>query len=362
MGYNVITSVGIEFESDYINRSRVRGTTSDFSTEHDASIESYAYDHRGQLFKNKLKQNDESVIVGCEFKSRVFAFDYKEDLYDNLCSLLSKLEEMGDSYKSDRSGIHVHICMPYNIHILKSSLRAAAHLEQVFFHLGGMGYENRGIHNNFSFCRPITKYGPSLVPMYDGNYCQCFNLDDLYSAKTVDEFFNRYGDINLQNPPGKYTPVRYHWITLYPLLTYGTIEYRIFNKTYNPLYLYTIIKFCQQVSNTCLTHKFPQLEENSIYSATSISSIINTMKNFIYKYELSLDEKDIMILEEIIKNTPLIKLDDKYCITHLQSSRSDLRRAFNDSYHPPYISTSNAITPKVVTIHNINRNTDPILG
>lgn len=362
MGYPIIESIGIEFETDYINRNRVSRGFNDFNTEHDASIESYAYYHSGELYKNRAKSNDESTVIGCEFKSKVFTFNYKEDLYGSICTLLSELEELGDSYKSMRSGVHVHVCMPYNIHILKSSLRSAAHLEQVFFYLGGMGYTNRGVENGFSFCRPITKYGPILVPAFNGELCQCFNLDDLYDAKTVAEFFNRYGYIDFKNPPSKYNPVRYHWITLYPLLTYGTVEYRIFNKTYNPVYLYTIVKFCQQVANSCLTNKFMQLEENSIYNAHSIDSVIDTMKSFIYKYELCLDDKDVRVLVEIIKNTPMINLKPQYCTSHL-AARNDMRLVFNSEYHTPFIpKSSDIITPKVTTIHTLNNNSSGILG
>lgn len=363
MAYLVIESVGIEFETDYINRGEYQRVGNDFSTEHDASIESYAYKHNGVLYKNKPKSQDNYAVIGCEFKSKVFTFNYKEDLYNRLCDFLSGLEEVGDSYKSMRSGIHVHICMPYNINILKSLLKSAAHLEQVFFYLGGMGYENRGVMNDFSFCRPITKYGPVIVPTYSGEYCQSFNLSDLYEARTVEDFFMKYGYIDLKNPPGKYTPVRYHWITLYPLLTYGTVEYRIFNKTYNPLYLYTIVKFCQQVSNACLTNKFTYLEANSIYDKTDKSVIIDTMESFIYKYELSLDDKDIRILREIINSTPEINMSNKYCHTHL-TARNEVRRMFSESYHPDFIdvNSSTVITPKVTTIHTLSHEKRPELG
>jgi hypothetical protein len=365
MGYPIVETVGIEVETDLINRGDIRHSVDNFTTEHDASIESYAYLHNGIQFKNRPKSTDSHIILGCEFKSRIFTFNYKEDLYDTLCNFLSKMEEMGDSYQSTRSGIHIHICMPYNIQILASSLRAAAHLEQVFFYLGGMGYANRGAINDFSFCRPITKYGPALVPTYNERYCQCFNLKDLYETKSVEEFFYRYGSIDFRNPPGKYTPVRYHWITLYPLLTYGTIEYRIFNKTYNPLYLYTIVKFCQQVSNACLTNKFLQLPENSIYTPNSKDNIIDTLNNFIYKYELPFDITEIRVLEEIINNTPEIVVNNKYCMTHLLSARNDVRQSFSPSYHPPFITVTNnddVITPNVTTIHTLNQNSHSILG
>jgi hypothetical protein len=238
----------------------------------------------------------------------------------------------------------------------------SAHLEQVFFYLGGMGYTNRGIYNDFAYCRPITKTGPIVTATSNGQG-QCFVLDDLYNSKSVREFFYKYGGMTVGNPPGsKYVPIRYHWITLYPLLTYGTVEYRIFNKTMNPNYLYTIVKFCQLVSNEMLSGT-KELPENSIFSPHDKGSVIRTLTSFINKFELDLNECEIKTLISIIERTPDIKLKQEYIYTHLARNGNHMSTIFGDGYCTPNIPMDKVKAPEIITIREFERNqNNPVLG
>jgi hypothetical protein len=353
MQHPIIDSIGIEIETDCIPRGRT-SRVDGFQEDHDASIESIGWTDSkcpGLFFSKPLSTKSGQVTLGTEYKSSVLTLNLNEDIYPVLCKALYDIESKGEGYESKRSGIHVHVCMPYNLDIIKNLFNICAHLEQVFFYLGGMGYGNRGVDNDFAFCRPITKCGPPVIPTVNG-LGQCFVLEDLLSSKTIKELFNRYGGISIDNPPNKYTPVRYTWVTIYPLLNLGTVEFRIFNKTLNPNYLYSIVKLCQFVCNTSLRNSETELPVNSIYTPHTKEQVLDTLNKFIYSFSNYLTNTDVLTLQTIIKRTPDINLKENYFYTHLLA-RNRLANVFNNSYCTPVIDTSLVTVPRVITIHEL---------
>lgn len=365
MNRPIIESIGIEIETDNIIRGANNSLDNNryFVQDHDASIESYKYIDPSLpniLLDVPLTNNSRRYVTGTEFKSKVLTFNTKGDIYPIIEDFLFDLEDKGESSESKRCGTHIHVCMPYSLDILKNIIKVASHLEQVFFYLGGFGYTNRGIYNDFAFFRPITKFGPAVTKINRGNFGQCFNIEDLLDSKSVSEFFFKYGGINLENIPRKYTPVRYHWITLYPLLTYSTIEYRVFNKTLNPMYLYAAVKFCQLVSSTML-NEVGELSVNSIFDNHCKEKIENTLLDFISRFKLNLTDSEIKVLLSIIKRTPNIEMNKKYVMSHLVGA-DQVAPCFNDSYSTPKIDIKDCIVPSVITIHNIGQEVNPYLG
>lgn len=357
----IIESIGLEIETD--NLIRTGNNSGEFSEDHDASIETYKYTDpalSGMLLERPLTSRSKRVVSGTEFKSSILTFNNKEDIYPSIERFLYSLESRGECPESKKSGIHVHVCMPYSLNILKNAMNVAAHLEQVFMYLGGLGYTNRGVYNDFAFFRPITKCGPVVTTTGNG-YGQCFNIKDLYESTSVKEFFYRYGGIDTGHIPGKYTPIRYHWITLYPLLTFGTMEYRVFNKTLNPMYLYSVIKFCQLVSKEmlgCTTN----LPENSIFDPHSKTSVIDTMLSFVKSHSLHIDRSELDTLTNIIERTPSIRLEQNYVLTHLARGGSRVNSIFGSNYCTPSVPSSALKIPEVTTIHDLNPDNEPLLG
>lgn len=353
----IIDSVGLELESETVRAGDL--DIDGFYQEHDASIESVVkvepnlnvYFDSTSTIPSGMRT--EEKIVGVEFVSRII--DTTNNAYENkIRSLTSILREAGEPPQSFRASLHVHVCVPHRLVILKNLLVLGRRFERMMFHIGGMGYEFRGKINSSLYCRPITGKGPVCVPTRKGYKSQCFVLDDCLEATSVEDFWRKHGDINPSNPPNKYWPSRYVWLSLFPINTKGTIEFRQFNKTLNPLYIISAIKLCQAFSelslNTKLMYAYSGIEEEqSIFKPYTIQDVYNDLDYFRELTEL--DERTYTILKLIIKGTPTVKIDDTYINSHLEQ-RGQISRLFGDNYCPPEINESLIVNPDVTDRHN----------
>jgi len=259
--------------------------------------------------------------------------------------------------KSERSGIHIHFSYSSpNLNMLKTILNLGACLERLFFHVGGMGYRFRGEINDSVYCRPITKYGPPCIPNYYGGYSQVFTLDRLLETKTSDEFWYFYSDLkNINN--GRYAPVRYTWLNLYPLSPYGeykgTLEFRVFNKTLNPYYIMAIIELCQKFSEFSMISSRDNsfidfLEVNSIYDSCNIDVLFEKAMKI-----LTISDESAYYLLNIIKNTPKVVLPEKFVFSHLiyhPSVGSRIRGYFKE-VPVVAIDSESIVKPKYIDLH-----------
>lgn len=351
----LLDSFGLEVESDCMQRGNLPDRFRNLWNEtHDASIESDVKlltigNARLNVFdpEHRLGNRYQNAVIGSEYVSSILDVNDQEHR-KSVDDLLGWLYSQGESLESNRAGIHVHISMMYNLSILHNLSYLARYLEQVFYYVGGMGYEFRGVQNDFVYCRPLTSTGPTVVQDGNERCYQCFNLDNMVKSRSVEQFWDCYGGINVQAPPDKYYPVRYNWFTFYPLLSKGTVEFRVFNKTLNPLYVWSAIKLCRyfcafSISNS--TDYLSALPERSIYEPHSKDQIQADFKRFTDM--AGVDQTTYAVISKIIDLTPKINIQPKLVHTHL---RNNLRVRFR-TIEPEYIDEDEVSNPKFVDLH-----------
>lgn len=354
-------TIGIELEVENILINKVDRKQFDnfnINLTHDASCES-VLDSLGEVpVRTNLNSIMNSGILsrytyGGEIRTGII--NTEQDYLTGLIELCSYLRDLGENTRSYRAGIHVHISFPSpDLVSLKNLINLGAHLEQVFFLLGGMGYDFRGFKNNSCYCRPITKYGPVCVPIQDGKkYAQVFTVKTLNSAKNVEDFQFKYGDLPYQGGR-QYFPVRYHWLNLSPIWRIGTVEFRIFNKSLNPLYIYAVAEFCKSFISFVIKNSGEciHLNENSIYDLDK-ENARETLSNFIGMSKLPKDVPDI--LNRILELSPVNNIEDHFTYSHLQFlSRGNIVEPHWKNCRPPEITIPSEIIriPKFVDVHN----------
>jgi hypothetical protein len=363
----IVDTVGIEFETEYISPDYIggfrKGNTGGWHHTHDASIESprYSIDNKRFIIENSKWLNYfpyNNITLGSEIVSGILDTG-SEEFFPNLKNLLLYIQEGGESPNSYRAGIHVHVTMSTpNLKILRNLLRLGAFFEPLFFNIGGMGYNFRGIYNDSIYCRPITS--PCWI-RYGERFAKVFKLEDLIvtSKSTTEEFWKIYGDIS--NHDTRYNPVRYHWLNLFPMYPSrngnyrGTVEFRVFNKTLNPYYLYAIVKMCQYFAKLSMLMSLQIIREekinkiNSIVESHSSDDLLELLAIF-----RSLTEADSFVIKEvesILRATPIVKLSDKKILSHLYG-RNMINGYWNDGiYTPPEIEFS-VENPTFIDSHN----------
>lgn len=329
----LFNSVGIELEVENIDPKYFNSESFGFRIHRDASCESDGYYSNGMEIdvKNSSKELLELLpirknTIGCELVTAGVLDTSNLDYLYKLKQLTNFLTSRGESAKSYRAGFHVHINLSYNIQIIKSVLRLARHLEQVLYLLGGMGYDYRGVKNDSTYCRPLTKYGPVCVPTGRGEYSQVFTLSELLGCKKTEEFKMKYGDI-ARLRGNHYIPIRYHGINLLPLFTQGSLEFRMFNKSLNPYYLMAIMEFCKAFSEYAVHSSFNSLKEENLLKENSVfdikgeqdrKKIIETFEHFLERSNLR-NEQVIETLYDILSYSSVdsIVLPNKYIFSHL---------------------------------------------
>jgi hypothetical protein len=357
-------TLGIEFETDSLFREgryrneAERSVANFWSTTRDASIETDCQT-LGGIIVNKLPDKLKKYFrtskntSGVEFVSHIMDYNEIEKIELALNSLVELLRICGEPLTSERSGIHFHITMPYNLRILKSIVRLGANLEDFYFYLGGFGYEHRGNKNDHIYCRPITEYGPTVV-QYDGkNGHQVFNIKDLLESKTANEFWYRYYATSVERQQDHYCPVRYHWLNLLSLVQKGSLEFRVFNKTLNVDYIMAALETCIKFSELAIASSFDTLKaedfitKNSIYLKRDKETILSSFSSFAERTRMS--DKSYTIVREIINKTPEIKIEPEYCLSHKNDAISPYRG--QSGYSPRLVPLEVVKKPKFVDIH-----------
>jgi hypothetical protein len=323
---------GVEFESDVIPESFRGENNSIFNIwrlTHDASTQS---DIRAVSFLNGgswLLNNTPNIVpsssasIGSEFVSKIIDSE-QEDYLTILENLIDFLEENGEPDESTRTSVHVHVSLSNpNLRILKNIIYLGKYLEGLFFRIGGMGYNFRGEKNDSNYCRPITNVGPQVVETSKG-YSQLYNVDKLLSAKTFSEFWNWYGNTDRINQD-RYLAQRYTWLNLFGLYPggrqyRGTLEFRIFNKTLNPYFIYSIIKLCLGFTQLCSENP-KELREihgetNSAFDSYSSGELVELL--LLFDRFGKLDPATMDQLINIINITPPVKIEKQLVFSHLR--------------------------------------------
>ena len=359
-------TIGLEFECDNLTADEIvqfRRNNPDWKTTRDASVESDVTDFGGvvnikQEKNNRYLPDQERKVIGTEILSPVL--DSTKCFYDIL-NLTSYLEDLGESPESERSSIHFHISLSSpSLKVLKTIIRLGRHFEVMFFYLGGMGYKFRGLTNDSIYCRPITLFGPSCIP-YNGNYAQCFNIHDLIKIpEDIEKFWEIYGDSFAHRD--KYSPVRYTWLNLLPMFTYsetykGTLEFRIFNKSLNPFFIYTAMYICKKFSQLALSMGYSDFKNMDMLNTLSIyengkGMALDLLNKF---HELADISEVIDTAQKIIKATPDIDLPNNYVFTHKQVGNYYWRES---TYTPKIIPAKEIKKPIYVDIHVLRGETN----
>lgn len=357
---SALKTVGLELELEYLLDRLVRSYLDNnfrgWSTTHDASIETPITFLDGlPIVSSEVPLQGRSSKLGTEILSPVLT---PEEMMDDLVKIIEFISENGEIPQSERSAIHIHVSFEnlVSTESLKSLMRLAGIFESVFFYLGGMGYRFRGETNDSIYCRPITEpWGPPCVPREGNKWSQVFTLRDILKATNQDSFWELYGDTATHN--GKYRqPSRYSWFNLLPLYPRSqsyraALEFRSFNKSLNPDYIYACIRMC--VEFTALAVRLRTSDYKSMGLLNTQNSIFSTTKEetlaLLDYFGTLADISDVMpTLKQIINRTPTINLTKGYVFTH----KSGLDSFWpNSEYDPPVIPTSQIRKAKYVDIH-----------
>lgn len=368
----LVDNIGIELEVEKISQGTLASyhpitlnlESFRWSVTHDASCETPARQIGGipaEISEELLQVgNFSSMTLGGELVSSIMDVGREKNYDIELRNLCRFLRSWGESEKSYRAGIHIHVNCPINLEFLKNFLLLGAHLEQVFFLLGGMGYDFRGERNDSTYCRPITKFGPPCVPVNRG-YAQCFTIKDLLAAENLDDFQIRYGNHN-RFTGTKYVPMRYTWLNLKSLFERGSLEFRIFNKTLNYHYIWAVAEFCRNFvwAAMLLTFK-PEaltLVENSAFDLKGEGDREKIIRDFTEFCNITkIDIKAVNYLLEILSSSKIPVLENKFIYSHLMHlTRGSVINTHwtNDNYHPATISEDKIKIPNFVDIHVLN--------
>lgn len=352
---------GIEFECDNLTSEQVsRGFRgNNWRVTHDASIETDTR-YVSNLFveipgKNTNILSSQRITIGTEIVSPILNSD-SEEFYRVIENLVNFLQNEGETEQSDRSGIHFHISLPSpRLTVIKNIIRLGLHYESLFFKLGGMGYNQRGEKNDSIYARPYSQWGAPCVPLSNGRMGQCFELETILKCREQETFWQYFGDMPYQDQ--RYTPIRYQWLNIYPLYPghehKGTVEFRIFNKTLNPDFIYCTFMACRNFIDLANKYGYDALKEMELLDQ---NSVFEDCDNIFLLDEFStisnLDSKTVKILRQIIDRTPNVNIEKGYVSTHLMR-RLGHRFWDNTSYSPKSIPPSEIRTPKFVDIHTL---------
>ena len=363
-------TIGFELECENIYSQRLRKLPKGFRLTGDASVESDALMIKGipvVLHGESKSLKFRAGVFGTEILSSVI--DTNKNYLGTLKELCSTLLSLGESEQSKRAGMHVHISFINNLRILKSALEVGAWLEDVFFLLGGLGYEFRGIDNDATYCRPITAFGPPIVEDEEEYLYPCFILDEVLQANNMDEFRTRLGD--LRNLHGnRYIPVRYMWLNFYNIYSSQcTIEFRTWNKTLDPMAMYMAIEVCKAFAQFAISRAYGKslpLPVNSIYDRRSKGEIIETFLSFANETDLSSHVMSIAM--DLLEKTPVsgLALPRVYTFTHLRfhrQGRKDPRHWVRSGYRPNLrVAHADVRSPEFLDSHNLRHLNQEILN
>lgn len=357
------TTCGIEFELDSLEQHQAMNlfNKDSWKITHDASIETDVYDYG--LFTLAPGSNDCNLLrrtaritLGAELVSQILNSE-SSGFFRAINKLCNELLELGEPRTSERSGIHFHISLSNpSLNILKNILRLGAHYEKLFFHMGGLGYKYRGETNDSIYSRPFTEFGPPIVDTGNGK-AQIFTLKDVLTSKTVEEFWNLFGDI--ENYDTRYHPIRYEFINIYPMFQgtqhKGTIEFRIWNKTLTSEFILAAFMMCKGFVNACLKLTYSDLKSEDLLTRNSIFKQPGE-DDFILLDELceigDVEKDSKEILKLILKRTPVPQLEPTYIYSHLRMRDSHIFWT-SSSYKPTPIPTKLIRNPNFVDIHRL---------
>lgn len=317
---------------------------------------------------------------------------------------MTTLEKFGD-FVSDRASVHFHVGFANNLRWLKNMLRISLSIDPILFRLGGMGRTFRGKINRAAYARPLLNscavpiYKPvlkniSMSEMEELNgdliipagastqssngisveelrtffrehtekYAQIINPIAALDAHTLEEFWAAFGVVyRFGGGNAKYHASRYTGINFYAIPQHGTIEFRHFNQSTNPVLIVAIARFLRATTElaTILTKReassfevIPSNDEISVGDAAQVIQKILAMCNE-KEIEYLPTERDITLILETINDSKFVPIEPQPVVCHLK----DQMVAADLVIKGKLKLFSSVLESKSVDIHNINSQT-----
>jgi len=351
----VLGTIGIEVETELLPS---HFAAFGWSNTHDASIEMPVLTLKN--VRAHLVRTPENIaisgmmeiaggeVLGSEFVSNVL-FD-EEEANQNLTNLLRQIQQFGERAENQRAGFHVHIGWAYDLNILKRTILISSWLESLLFHLGGMGYEFRGVTNNSAYCRPFTLFGPPIAESNLGEV-QIMNIEALLSADNIINFWNRYGGTNFHNPPRRYTPQRYMGVNLFSIFLHKTLEFRMFNTSLNKEYYLAMVRLCREITRLTMSSEPIPDEINSVYEVNDRATNHNVLNALLKVTEI--DDDTEVTLREIIERSPVPTLKPVYVHSHIRDKMIEFNNRDIMKVSSFYQPIRRYEDPGIVDIHEL---------
>lgn len=378
MNHEIIESVGIEMEFSNLDRKSNKLQQSlhnkdlrNYKLVHDASCESmrefFADTDLPIEFveENGLKTLAPIVrraVIGGEVVSPIRHSGH-EDWIKEIYDLVEILQTFGEDESSERDSFHVHVNVSQSIPLfaVQNLLRITFILEAILFRLGGMGRINRGVTNNYCFCRPFLGKGPPVIQQKWGNgkvsnipICDPMKM---LNAESKEKFFEYFGDsLYFAQHNVRYVTQRYMCVNFFPILTQGSFEFRTANKTLNPEYIIAWTNLCKAIVDKSFTCKdiesyekvYRPLHENR---EIPIDEFINALS-----YYPKLDEDTIDVLTDIWRKSPTPMFDNEWRYTHLKEPT----RYNNPKNAPKSLGDEEILDATFIDIHQLQQDNEEI--
>jgi len=282
MSYSPVlgSGAGLELEITNLTESGARnvvehsvGNLRGWQIHHDGSTQRVGYAITGLPFcvrefttvHSGSSSMRHQVQTGAEIVSPIL--DTSKPLWKTQVEYLCEwLRSNGHELPGTYTSTHVHISAAgLPLYVLKNLVRIWSFIEAPMFRLSvaELGFHRGVVRKEYAYCRPMSS--PLVVFDQDENLRSSFYLENLMKATTLEEFFLGYGACNPQAEPIRYHPARYSALNLLPLLTIGTVEFRVFNESVDPRSIISWVEVCKAIVNTALTTKglgsddYPQL-------------------------------------------------------------------------------------------------------
>lgn len=252
-----LDSLAVEFEGTGLTRQDVIETVlpilpSDISNvirvNRDASTEMYVR-YKGNI---PLVEGN-SLVRSFNGKADTFGYELNIPPVNRIAaqriifSLLPALQMKGE-IESDRCSSHIHVGFQASLQMLKNALITGLFVDPILFKLSIARTHFRGKINNSIYARPLFM-GPT-VNADDGNHYRLLNYNHALDAKDVPEFWESfaYAQIGDRENVPRYHPGRYFAINLWSIPLHGTVEFRHWNQSLNPAYLWNMVQLCQAIA------------------------------------------------------------------------------------------------------------------
>jgi len=346
-----VLTIGIEIEM-------VRGVNYDLlqnvSSHFDSSVSTPAY--RVHAFpKLQIPITEENVIyadmlaadsteLGTEVVSNILPdLAAAKDLIRNV---LVSAALCGEPPYDPRKSIHIHIGCGYTLDSLKWWLRLGTEFESLLFHLSGLGNMFRGAETGAPYCTSFTS--PPAVKSNFG-LVRLIHVPEALMASTIDQFWNRVGMAS-GTMPGRYTPQRYMYLSLYNLLLKGTIEFRAMNYTPRYDWVISMVDLLREMARFTMGAKWREEEFNisSVHDSHSLSEHHTLLQKLITMVG-GVEPDSEKHLHEILDLTPSTILPKKIYFSHKKNIEVIFER--EDGFVPEQIAEEEVSDPVIVDSH-----------